>query len=96
MVKPNDEAIQSDDLLLAITPDGECIGIKVKYGMPDSFDTDLGRQQWLKEAAAKAVDLKYEIESGACPVDSVKDRLDMKPNLSSDLIEKLAAESRSG
>ncbi|KAG4066937.1 hypothetical protein HA402_007685 [Bradysia odoriphaga] len=93
-VKPTDEAIQSDDLLLAITPDGRCIGIKVKCGMPDSFDTELGLQQWLKEAGEKAVDLKNQIESGACSVESVKDQLDMNPNLSPDLIIKLVAECR--
>lgn len=88
--------IQSDDLMLTVTPDGKCIGIKVKYGMPDSFDTELGHQEWLIEAGKKAVHLKDEIESGARSIDSVKDQLDINPHLSPKLIKALVAESRSG
>ena len=46
-VKNNTEDIQKNNLLVVVTPDGECVGIKVKYGMPDTFDTDQSRHEWL-------------------------------------------------
>lgn len=95
-VKLTDEDIQTNDILLAITPDGGCIGIKVKYGMPESFDTEQSHQEWLKQAGQRAIDLKDQIESGACSAESVKDKLDMKPNLSAAMIESLVAKSRAG
>lgn len=90
------EDIQTNDLLLAITPDGVCIGVKAKYGMPESFDTERDRNEWLKLAAEKAIDLKNQIESGACSVESVKDMIDTEPNLPTDVMEKLVAKNRSG
>lgn len=95
-VKTNGDDIQTNDILLAITPDGECIGVKVKHGMPESFDTEHSRQEWLKQAGERAIDLKDRIESGACSVESVKDKLDVKPNLSAGMIEKLVAKNRTG
>lgn len=76
---------------MAITPDGGCIGIKVKYGMPESFDNEQSHQEWLKEAGERAIDLKHQIESGACSAESVKDKLDMKPKLDVAVNEELRA-----
>lgn len=94
--KSTDKEIEANDLLLAMTPDGGCIGIKVKYGMPESFDTEQSLRQWLNEARERAIDLKNQIESGACTVDSVKQKLDMKPNLSEAMIAQLVGNNRKG
>lgn len=91
-----DKDIQTNDLLLAITPDGGCVGIKVKYGMPDSFDSDQSLQKWLRQAGKRAIDLRDQIESGNCSVESLKDILELKPNLSTAVVEKLVAQNRSG
>lgn len=95
-VNTSDEDAQKNNLLLAITPEGGCVGIKVKYGMPESFDSEHSHQEWLKEAAERAIDLKYQIESGACSVESAKDKLDMKPKLDAAAIDELVAASRAG
>lgn len=95
-VKNNAEVIEKNSLLMVVTPDGECVGIKVKYGMPALFDTEQSRQEWLKEATNRAIDLKIQIESGACTIESVKDMLDMKPDLSATKIEELISQSRAG
>lgn len=91
----NTENIQKKNLLLAITPDGGCVGIKVKHGMPDDLVTE-NVQEWLNDATTRAIDLKTKIESGICSVESVIDMLEMKPNLSAAMIEKLVAERRAG
>lgn len=93
--KKNTEDIQTNDLLLAITPDGGCVGIKVKHGMPDGLVPE-NIQEWLKDAAKRAIDLKTQIETGACIVESIKERLEMKPNLSDTMIDKLVAQKRVG
>lgn len=95
-VNENDEDIQKNDLLVAVTPDRKCVGIKVKHGIPESFDTDESHQEWLKQAAERAISLKDRIESGSCSVESVKDQLDVKPNLTMAIIDKLVAKSRAG
>lgn len=95
-VKHSNEDVQKAGLLLAITPDGACVGINVKYGMPESFDTEQSRQEWHEKAGDRAIDLKDQIESGACSVESVKDKLNMKPNIPAAMIEKLVSRFRAG
>lgn len=95
-VKSNLDSIVNNDLLLAITPNGECVGIKAKYGMPDTFETEQSRHEWLNDAAKRAIDLKDKIENGVCDVESLAERLQLKPKLSPELIEILISESRAG
>lgn len=92
----NADDILEKNLLLAITPDEKCIGIKVKYGMPESFDNAQSREEWLKESVKRSLELKSRIEMGTTTIESVKDMIDMKPSISEAMIAKLIAERRIG
>lgn len=57
----DDKDNERNDFLLVITPDQECVGVKIKYGMPESFDTEQSRREWLQQAVKRAIDLKNQI-----------------------------------
>lgn len=92
----SDDAIQTNDLLLAITPDDKCVGIKAKFGMPATFDNEADRQAWLKQATEKTIALRDQIESGACSIESVIEMIEISPNLSEAMVGKLVANKTRG
>lgn len=92
----SDNVVAKQDLLLAITPADECVGIKIKNEMPEAFDTEESQSEWLKQAAERAIDLKAKIESGDVTVESVKDKLDLTPNVSAETIGELITQKSMG
>ncbi|KAJ6643145.1 Hepatoma-derived growth factor [Pseudolycoriella hygida] len=91
-VKSDTEDIETSDLLLANTPDGDFVGIRVKYGMPQSFDDEENRQNWLKQAVKRSIELKKDIESHTKSIENLKDEIDT--NLSHPFIQNLIDKRR--
>lgn len=77
------------NLLLAITPDGKCVGVKLDKNKPDSFASDSDRISWQKSTAKAAFKLKEDIESGKTDIGSVREQLDLNPNVPIHQIERM-------
>lgn len=84
------------NLLLALTPNGKCVGIKLDYGKPESFESETEKEAWLENAAKKALALRDTIENGTVQIDNIKDMLDLNPCAPIHQIERMKQEKNIG
>lgn len=71
-----------NNLLLAYTTSNKCVGIKLDYMKPETFEDEAAKKQWEDNMRKECYILKEKIEHGLVKVDSVKDRLILNPNRS--------------
>ncbi|XP_075148568.1 JIL-1 anchoring and stabilizing protein [Haematobia irritans] len=71
-----------NNLLLAFVPPARCVGIKLDYLKPESFETPEEKLMWEENAQKEAEELKVKLEMGTVKVDSVMDRVVVNPQRS--------------
>ncbi|XP_073816575.1 JIL-1 anchoring and stabilizing protein isoform X1 [Musca autumnalis] len=64
-----------NNLLLVFAPPAKCIGIKLDYMKPETFDTPEEKQKWEENALKEAEELKAKLEMGTIKYDSILDRV---------------------
>lgn len=69
-----------NNLLLAFVPPAKCVGIKLDYLKPETFETPEDKQKWEENALKEAEELKTKLEMGAIKLDSVLDRVVVNPS----------------
>lgn len=68
-----------NNLLLAFIPPAKCIGIKLDYQKPESFESAEEKSQWEENAQKDAEELKVKLEAGTIKLDAIKDRIVVNP-----------------
>lgn len=74
----------SGRLLVARTPDGSPVGIKLDVNRPDRFESEAARARWDLSVARNAMRLKEQLESGDIAIDLIKDSLDFNVHVPED------------
>ncbi|XP_055849743.1 hepatoma-derived growth factor-related protein 2 isoform X1 [Episyrphus balteatus] len=71
-----------NNLLLAYTTSNKCVGIKLDFMKPETFEDEAAKKQWEENMRKECYVLKEKIEHGIVKVDSIKERLVLNPNRS--------------
>ncbi|XP_061396566.1 PC4 and SFRS1-interacting protein [Musca vetustissima] len=71
-----------NNLLLAFVPPAKCVGIKLDYQKPETFETPEEKEKWEENALKEAEELKTKLEMGTIKLDSVWDRVVVNPSRS--------------
>ena len=78
-VTPTVKVDQADNLLLVFMPPHKCVGIKLDFEKPESFESAAKRLEWEENASKYAIELKRKLELGEVRVQDVKERLIFNP-----------------
>uniref|UniRef100_A0A1I8P5B0 PWWP domain-containing protein n=1 Tax=Stomoxys calcitrans TaxID=35570 RepID=A0A1I8P5B0_STOCA len=68
-----------NNLVLAFVPPARCVGIKLDYQKPESFETAEEKLKWEENAQKEAEELKAKLEMGTIKIDAVMDRVVLNP-----------------
>lgn len=60
-------------------PTSKCLGIKVDYGKPTSFESVAAEAAWMENAREEAIELKQKLESGQMDAESMPERIIIEP-----------------
>lgn len=71
-----------NDLLLAYTQAGKCVGIKLDYEKPETFADEAEKKLWEDNMRKECYNLKEKIELGLVKVDALKERVVLNPHRS--------------
>lgn len=83
-----------DNVLLAVLPDGRCVGINLDCNKPEQFENDEEKKKWFEENTKAALDIKDKLQSGTIDIETVKHMLDMNPQIPDYHLEKMKLDKK--